>query len=280
MAESKFVKVEDSPITFTYLRKFNLIMGVLHAIQAALMFYLGSVVLEFSRPITTAYLAPATELGLPEGPNGSFFAPDVQVAFTFEAVGFWVAGFLGMSAIAHFLIAGPFYNFYVRKLKEYFNPIRWFEYALSSSFMIVFIALLFGVWDLWTLFLIFGLNATMNLFGYSQELQNGPESMESGKINWTNYWFGWFAAIIPWIVVGTYYAQAAMSDPGPPEFVTWILITQFIFFNTFAINMALQYLRVGPWKDYLYGERMYQILSLVAKTILAWLVFGGVFQPE
>jgi len=40
--------------------------------------------------------------------------------------------------------------------------------------------------------------------------------------------------------------------------------------------MALQYKKVGPWKDYLYGERMYMILSLVAKSALAWQVFGGV----
>jgi len=31
--------------------------------------------------------------------------------------------------------------------------------------------------------------------------------------------------------------------------------------------------------DYLYGERVYVILSFVAKTILAWLVFVGVFAP-
>lgn len=43
--------------------------------------------------------------------------------------------------------------------------------------------------------------------------------------------------------------------------------------------MVLQYLRVGKWADYLYGERGYIILSLVAKSVLAWLVFSGVMQP-
>jgi len=31
-------------------------------------------------------------------------------------------------------------------------------------------------------------------------------------------------------------------------------------------------------KDYLYGERGYIVLSLVAKSVLAWLVFAGVMQ--
>jgi hypothetical protein len=39
--------------------------------------------------------------------------------------------------------------------------------------------------------------------------------------------------------------------------------------------MLLQYKKVGPWRDYLFGERMYVLLSLVAKSALAWQVFGG-----
>jgi len=39
--------------------------------------------------------------------------------------------------------------------------------------------------------------------------------------------------------------------------------------------MVLQYKKVGPWRDYLFGERMYVLLSLVAKSALAWQVFGG-----
>lgn len=36
--------------------------------------------------------------------------------------------------------------------------------------------------------------------------------------------------------------------------------------------MILQYRKIGKLADYLYGERVYIILSLVAKSILAWLV--------
>ena len=43
--------------------------------------------------------------------------------------------------------------------------------------------------------------------------------------------------------------------------------------------MILQYKKVGKWKDYLYGEKVYIILSLVAKTLLAWLVFAVIMQP-
>jgi hypothetical protein len=42
------------------------------------------------------------------------------------------------------------------------------------------------------------------------------------------------------------------------------------------VNQALQYKRVGRWRDYRYGERWYLWLSLVAKSLLAWQVFANV----
>lgn len=64
-----------------------------------------------------------------------------------------------------------------------------------------------------------------------------------------------------------------------PTFVYWISVSIFVFFSCFALNMVLQYKQVGKWRDYLYGERAYIILSLVAKSLLAWQVFGGTLRP-
>ena len=52
------------------------------------------------------------------------------------------------------------------------------------------------------------------------------------------------------------------------------------FFNTFPINMVLQYRKVGRWADYRYGELWYVFLSLGSKSLLAWVVFGGTQQPN
>jgi hypothetical protein len=64
-----------------------------------------------------------------------------------------------------------------------------------------------------------------------------------------------------------------------PGFVIGIIISLFVFFNTFAINQALQYKQWGSWANYLKGERTYITLSLVAKSILAWQVFSGAIIP-
>jgi len=65
-----------------------------------------------------------------------------------------------------------------------------------------------------------------------------------------------------------------------PGFVYAIYVSLFVFFNIFALNQFLQYKQVGRWKDYLFGERMYIVLSLVAKSLLAWQVFFGTLQPS
>ena len=57
-----------------------------------------------------------------------------------------------------------------------------------------------------------------------------------------------------------------------------IFVSLAAFFKIFPINMILQYKKVGKWKDYLYGERVYVILSLVAKSLLAWQVFAGTLR--
>ena len=87
--------------------------------------------------------------------------------------------------------------------------------------------------------------------------------------------------MVPWVIIWLYFVSAA-SDPTSkvPGFVYGIMISLFIFFNIFAVNMVLQYKKVGPWRDYLFGEQGYMILSLVAKSALAWQVFAGTLFRE
>ena len=39
--------------------------------------------------------------------------------------------------------------------------------------------------------------------------------------------------------------------------------------------MVLQYKQVGRWRDYLFGEKAYILLSLTSKSLLTWLVFAN-----
>lgn len=143
--------------------------------------------------------------------------------------------------------------------------------------MIVLIATLFGIYDIASLILIFIVNASMNLFGLVMEQLNSNKNKED-KINWGPFIWGSIAAIAPWIAILIYMFRTG-NFGQIPWFVWMIVGTYFVAFNTFPVNMVLQYKKIGKWKNYLYGERTYIVLSLVAKTLLAWLVLFGTMQP-
>jgi len=258
------VKAAAPEAVYTGLRRFNAIMAVLHLLQGILLIVLSNAT---SYPIYTNFLKfnEATRT----------LAPDPQVALNLR-FGPAVAAFLLLSALAHFCLATFGYKWYVDHLKRGMNPARFYEYALSSSVMIVLIAMLVGIYDLGALIALFGINAMMNLFGMVMELHN----QTTKKTDWTSFIYGCFAGIVPWIVIVVYFVGSIYSSvEKPPAFVYAIVPTLFVFFNIFAVNMYLQYRKVGRWKDYLFGERVYIILSLLAKTALAWMVFAGTLAP-
>ncbi len=266
--------IANSPISFGYLKRFNTAAGILHLIQGIIMLLLG-LLLEWTRDVYTFYLKLDI---ISPGPPPIFDVPvpNPQVLFSVASLGAILASFPLLSAIAHFTIAYPKNKSYNENLKKGMNPYRWYEYAFSASIMIVLIALFLGVWDFWSLAMIFVLNAMMIMFGYQMELLN----QKTEKTNWSPFILGCVSGGTPWVVLYAYFIAAVRSTGlNPPTFVYLILFIYFILFNIFAINMVLQYKGVGRWKDYLYGERVYIILSFVAKTILAWLVFVGVFAP-
>ena len=260
-------------ITYSKLRRFNLIMGGLHLLQGIAMLFLATTVIqkigEFSPQITQNYLAfnPAT----------SSLELESKVLFDLP-FGILVASFLFISAAAHALISIPkkTNEKYNADLEKGINQFRWFEYAISSSIMIVLISTLFGIYDIASLVLIFIVNATMNLFGLVMEQMNSGKSKKD--IIWGPFIWGSIAGIAPWIAILLYMFGNGNFDQVP-WFVWAIVGSYFVAFNTFPVNMILQYKKVGKWENYIYGERIYIVLSLVAKSILAWLVLFGAMQP-
>lgn len=249
---------------FARLKMYNGIMGALHFFQAGLMLYVSK---EALFPITTNYL---------DFDSATRSAAPVTEEFFNINLGPAVAIFLLLSAIAHFITILPnVYPWYIKNLKKHINVIRWYEYALSSSVMIVLISMLVGIYDFSTLLLLFGINASMNLFGLVMEQIN----QDRKDVNWLPYIFGCIAGIIPWIVIFLHFQGAVSSaEVEIPSFVYFVVFSLFAVFNIFALNMFLQYKKIGPWKSYVFGEKFYILLSLFAKTLLAWQVWSGTLR--
>lgn len=245
-------------LTMQRLRKVNVFAGILHFAQMIAVLALSN---DFSLPINATYMS---------GPPGSTFSDPVTLFET--PVGLAVAIFLGLSALAHFIVASPqFFDRYCAGLAQQRNYFRWVEYSVSSSIMIVLIAQVTGVSDIAAIISIFGVNAAMILFGWLQERYETP-----GSGGWLPFIFGCIAGIVPWIVLSFYvFSIGGIGDTSAPTFVYGIVFTIFLFFNSFALVQWLQYKKAGKWSDYLKGERTYITLSLVAKSALAWQIFAN-----
>ena len=247
------------------LVSFNRKMGVLHLIQGTAILVLAltvDVFKDFKPQIFGRFL---------EVYGDGSYGSETQELFALP-FGILVALFLLLSALFHFLISGPFKSHYLSSIDKGINQLRWYEYSLSSSIMIVLLASMFGLLTIEAIILIFVINALMNLFGLLMEKMN---PLDRTITDWTAHWFGWIAGITPWLLIVLY-----MLNNGDLSQLPWFVIPGLLFyflvFNLFAFNQYFQYKKVGPWKDYIYGEKMYVWLSLFGKSILAWFIFLGI----
>ncbi len=236
------------------LRRWNLGLTVLHLAQAILMLMLAG---DFAIAVTSSF---------PDGAPGTPIpTPDTLFAVR---IGWAVAAFLGLAAIDHLLTATAIREEYERDLRRGINRFRWVEYSFSATLMIVLISFYAGITSINAVIAIAGANVAMILFGWLQERMNPPDRSVTTMLP---FWFGTIAGSAPWIAI----VVNIIGSATVLGFVYGIVIAQFVLFFSFGLNQWLQYRGAGRWGDYAYGEKAYLVLSLSAKSILAWQIFAG-----
>ena len=256
MPDSAPAELDAAPAS--RLRRLNVIVGSVHALQAVVLLAIATAA---SLPVTASFLI---------GPPG---AGDFDAASLGSVRIDWlVAAFLLLAAVDHLTVSsGRPRRWYESNVARGMNPARWWEYSLSASLMIVLIAMLAGVSELVALIALFGANAAMILFGLVQEQTNAGRD----EVDWRPFVYGCVIGAVPWIAITAQLIVSATDGKGVPGFVVAIFVSLFVLFNTFAVNMGLQYRGRGRWADPSFAERVYLILSLVAKSALAWQVYAG-----
>jgi len=164
--------------------------------------------------------------------------------------------------------------------------MSYFEYSISSSLMIVVLAVNTGILELYTIIAFFGLFFGMNILGACAEI-----------ISWTNAYlfqnrsmkFGWliphFAAwvlfLIVYIPILAMYEKVRSCSAGVPGFITAAIYVEFLFFILFGISQtyflawrSIDHAAKVEW----YMDFVNITLSIVAKTFLAWVLIGPVLS--
>lgn len=240
------------------LRRWNIGVGLAHLVQGIFILLLSN---GFAIPVQGK---------VQDGPPGTPITIDkVFFDLRFSVA---IALFLFLAAADHLLMATPgVRNWYEANLRRGVNYARWIEYSISASLMVVLIAMLPGITNLYALLGLFAINAAMILFGLVMEQVNERDQ----PVNWWPFIFGCFAGIVPWLAITIALITSQSEGDGVPGFVYGIFVSLFVLFNCFGLNQWLQYRGRGKFADYLYGEQAYIVLSLVAKSALAWQVFAG-----
>lgn len=251
------------------LFRWNLAAAIFQLVQAIVLFYLSS------RATTDWYLYSNFPQTFDDRETNTEFGRPGAKEIAGYSVTWYSAVFILLSAIDHLSVITPgIRSIYERNIERSQNPFRWIEYSLSASLMRVMIAQLSGVTDIHLLFSIFCLAATTMILGWAHESVNAKARADGFKQNW----FAFNAAFIPhlasWAVIFCYFF-VSVSKADPPAFVWAIVFILFILDGTFALLFYLQWAMKGRFKDYVKGEIGFIVLSFTAKTLLAWLNFGG-----
>ena len=246
--------INITPKRLANLRSWNLGLSILHIAQAIIILIIAG---DFSITVTSTF---------PDGPPGTRITnPDGLFGVN---IGWCIAIFLALAAVDHFATATFSRSTYETDLAAGINRFRWVEYSISATIMVLLISAYAGITDITGIVAIAGANISMILFGWLQERMNPPGRT---KTTMMPFWFGTIAGLAPWVAISI-NIFGADTVPG---FVYGIFFAELIFFFSFGLNQWLQYRGVGPWRDYLYGEKAYLVLSLAAKSVLAWQIYGG-----
>ena len=246
--------IAATPERLRNLRTWNLALTILHFAQAVVIVLIAG---DFAINVTSTF---------PEGPPGTR-VPTAEPLFGVR-IGAAIGLFLLLAAIDHFLTATVARSTYESDLRSGINRFRWVEYSVSATIMVLLICAYSGITGVSALLGIIGANVAMILFGWIQERSNPPGRSTTSM---TAFWFGTIAGLAPWAAI----VVNVIGSETVPGFVYGIVITEAILFFSFGLNQWLQYRGIGRWTDYLYGEKVYLVLSLVAKSVLAWFIYFG-----
>jgi hypothetical protein len=168
---------------------------------------------------------------------------------------------------------------YTKKVLQGRNPLRFIEYSLSVSLMLIAIALLTGVRDVVILILMCAATAASMFCGAACEY------LPTGTLRLVTHLVGWgciMAAYMPillYFFVSNYQADQDPNKHGAPDFVYVIVIFQFLLFQSFSFVQLTQLYGKKWWLVGAIGrepEVAYCVLSLAAKSILGWMIYANV----
>lgn len=188
-------------------------------------------------------------------------------------ISFHILSFLFQSFATFTDYKGPVFGYrYSIMIDNNRNPLRFIEYSISASIMLISIALINGVTDINLIISIAVLTASCQLCGLAVEY------IDDKKIKWLLHLIGWLQFIWAYGIIAYAFFKSidASNESGgitPPSFVYVIVFILFILYSSFGfVQLTELIINVNPYTK----EKSYVLLSLTAKLLLGWMIFSNV----
>lgn len=250
------------------LRTWNTWLAALYALEGLAILFLSST--NAQAPIVASYLTKDT---LASGVAGdTVLAPAAHLLFNLN-IAYVVAAFLFVAAIARALMATKFREHYEKDIKTGEHCLRWVEAGVAGGLMLVALGLASGMQNLTGLVMLFALVA--GAFVVVATIVRAD--MQTGKFPIVYRVMAGLLVLLAFLVVLWHMVAAnVFGSAGTSPYVYAAFAVTFVLFVLNTAAQGLQQAKYGKKVDRYYGEKLYMIVSFLAKTLLAWLLFVGV----
>jgi hypothetical protein len=236
---------------------------------------------------------------------------NTSITSQFE-IGYFMGIFCFVDAL-QYIIEIILWDFYIFYIAHNFGPIRWISYSISATIQLMGILFLCSILNVWHIIHI-SLETMLIMFTglfceyknqivpyikiksiyipfwkiYSEEYKQSEIAVLNGKessipqqvldvyfrVSFSWFWFGTVPFFLVWAHI---FSQLGYSQSQ--QNLLWVVWTSISFLFTFqclfAFNMYLNLQQLGPWKSYIFTNRCYKGLSLVAKLLPSFIIFFG-----
>jgi hypothetical protein len=264
-------KKEPNPVTKAALNTWHKWLALLHFVQGLAIILLAQDSDNRLFPVTNGYVVQDP---LASADGNEVFVSAAKHAFDVN-LPYLLAAIFILTALAHFLAATYLRNRYENELEARASKTRWITFSVTFGLIVAAIALLVGVSDLGALISLFALTAVASLVALAIELNNQGRP----KVRRLSFLISSFAGIVPWVVLGLYIINGAIYGELAAWYVYAVFAALFLLFAAKAVVTYLQLRGNGRWSNYLYSERTYWVIALLANSALAWILYAGLLQP-
>lgn len=229
------------------------------------------------------FIAVNNSMTDPNAPNVFDYVSVKAGTLTESTVTTLIVSFFAITAGFHLLYALNPGNVYLNAVKNGNNFMRWIEYSITATMMIVIIALISGVKDLRSYFILITSAIAMIYTGQMFETSSGP-------LRWIPIIVGFVLLIGIWVVIiGSFnsaidsvndFNKKTGSSENIPSWLYAVVYVLLFFYALFGLVPITQTIFGGNYRRY---EYFYLTLSLVSKATLGILVgygFGQRLQAE